>query len=63
MTRRLRLLRVTVQAEFIADDGETLEPVAVEPVTLTAAEWASYPATFEAARQSLEAQINTDTAL
>lgn len=61
--KRLRLLRVTVQAEFVADDGETLEPVEVAPVVLSPADWGSYPATFEAARQALEEQINTDTAL
>jgi len=34
-----RLLKVMIQAVFIADDGEELSEVATEPVTLTAAQW------------------------
>ena len=58
--KRLRLLRVTVKAEFVADDGETLEPVEVESLEVAGHEWADYPATFEAARLALEAQLNAD---
>lgn len=34
-----RLLKVMVQAVFIADDGDELSEVATEPITLTATQW------------------------
>jgi hypothetical protein len=35
----IRLLKVNVQPIFADDDGEDLRELAVQPVTLTAAEW------------------------
>lgn len=57
--KRVRLLGVQVIARFVTDDGETLEPLSVSPVELTAAEWTEYAAAgFESARAALEDQIN-----
>ena len=39
----VRLLKVIVQPVFIADDGEHLSELVVEPVTVSAAEWPTYP--------------------
>lgn len=58
--KRLRLLDVTVAARFITDDGEVIEEVTTEPVRVTASGWADYPATFEASRAALEAQLNEE---
>jgi len=55
---RLRLVSVTVLAEFVADDGETLTPVTVEPVKVPAADWPTYATTtFAEAQAALEAQL------
>lgn len=36
---RTRLVAVTVQLDVVTDDGDTLTPVGVQPIRLTAAEW------------------------
>jgi hypothetical protein len=41
--RRLRLLKVVVQAVFVADDGEYLHELVADPVEVAAAEWVSFP--------------------
>jgi hypothetical protein len=38
----LRLVTVTVQAEFVMPDGEYLTPVKYGPVSMTAKEWAEF---------------------
>lgn len=37
--RRLRLVKVVVQPILVCDDGEYLQEIAVDPATISAAEW------------------------
>lgn len=41
-TVRARLVSVTVQLNLVADDGATLDPIAVQPIQVRALEWASF---------------------
>jgi hypothetical protein len=36
---RARLVSVTVQLEVVADDGDTLHPVELQPTRIPAADW------------------------
>ncbi len=62
MSRELRLLKVVVQPVFVIDDSDAgLTEVIAEPVTVSAQEWMTYPATgfseaFEALRQQMDAE-------
>lgn len=38
----VRLVSVTVQLQVVDDDGETLTPVPVNPIAVTAAQWATF---------------------
>jgi hypothetical protein len=38
-TPRARLVGVTLQLDVVIDDGETLTPVRVQPIPVTAAQW------------------------
>lgn len=40
----VRLLKVIVQPIFVSDDGEHLSELVAQPVTVSAAEWPTYPA-------------------
>lgn len=42
MPARVRLLRVTVTAEVVVDDGESLTPLNVSPLILTPAQWREF---------------------
>lgn len=44
MTMRLRLVKVTMQATCVIDDGESLREQVTEPVTIAAADWPDYAA-------------------
>lgn len=60
--RRLRLLKVVVQAVFVVDDGETLVEQAVQPVEVTPAEWPSYATgRFAADVAQIRAQVESPT--
>jgi hypothetical protein len=39
---RLRLVGVTLQLDVVTDDGETLTPVRVQPIPITAAQWPTF---------------------
>jgi hypothetical protein len=61
MTAKLRLISVTLQPEFVLDDGDNLTPIQTEPVKVVAAEWTDYPQKgFEEARAALEAELTSD---
>lgn len=40
-TRRLRAVAYLVQPQFMVDDGENLTPLAVQPITIAAVDWAN----------------------
>lgn len=52
--KRVRLVAVHVSPQLVVDDGDTLEPVPVQPVTFTAAEWQTAPAKLAELIASLE---------
>ena len=59
MTSRIRLARVVIQLEAFADDGETLAPIQLDPVSIHHSklpEW--YAVTLPAELAKLEAQLN-----
>jgi hypothetical protein len=39
---RVRLVGVTLQLDVVTDDGETLTPVRVQPIPVTAAQWPTF---------------------
>jgi hypothetical protein len=39
---RVRLVGVTLQLDVVTDDGETLTPVRVQPIPITAAQWPNF---------------------
>lgn len=45
---RVRLIAVTLQLQVVADDGDTLNPLQVQPITVVAKDWETF---------SLEAQV------
>lgn len=58
MTQRLRLVRIHIRPEVVIDDGETLTPLDVEPITLSPSEWAKFREDgWEAALQALAAEV------
>lgn len=42
--KRLRLVKILVQPILVADDGEQLEEVALQPITVRAEDWPAYSA-------------------
>ena len=56
--KKLRLVRLQIQPEFVIDENGTLTPVAVQPMQVNAAEWQNFPAVFEAERLRIENQLN-----
>lgn len=52
---RLRLLSVQVAVQVVSDDGDTLTPIPCPPITLTAAEWATFD--LDAALAPVRAQV------
>jgi hypothetical protein len=52
--KRLRLVKVVVQAHYVLDDGETLTEQVAEPIAVAAAEWPDFPARLEVDRVALE---------
>jgi len=59
-----RLLKVMVQAMFVADDGDELREVATEPITLTAAQWKALDPSRWAAQgaEQIDAQLSPPAA-
>jgi len=56
--RRLRLVKVIVQAVFVEDDGEYLHELVTDPVEVAAAEWPSFPGCrFEELRAQTERDL------
>lgn len=40
--KRLRLVGVTVALDVVVDDGDTLTPIQVQPIPVTAAQWPTF---------------------
>lgn len=58
--KRLRLVQMVVQAVLVVDDGETLEPVQVAPITVKGGQLDSFPEQMRAEMTRLEAELNGD---
>lgn len=57
---RIRLVQVVVQPVLVAEDDDgNLSPLPVEPVTIAAKDWPTYPTTgFKQALETLEATLD-----
>lgn len=60
---RLRLVAYVIQPQFMVDDGETLTPLPVQPLTIPAAEWPNVVATAAGAVEQLRQQVETPEAI
>lgn len=59
MSTRVRAIQYVVQPILVADDGTDLTPLQIEPLTIPAAEWATFVGTGLAdALANLEAGLN-----
>lgn len=58
MSPRLRIAAVTVQVQLVADDGDTLTPVPVDPITISGADWPNVVPLVADAVARLQAQID-----
>lgn len=54
---RLRIVGYVIHAQVMADDGENLVPLSVQPVTVPAAEWPNVVQAMAGAMDQLRAQI------
>lgn len=54
---RLRLVKVIVQPVMVIDNGNLTEKT-VEPITVPAAEWPSYPAKLAAEMKEAEKELD-----
>lgn len=57
--KRVRVVQVRVVPVLVVDDGETLAPLEVEPVTVSAEDWPTYSTkAWPEAVAKLESQLN-----
>jgi hypothetical protein len=61
-SKRVRLLKVAVQATFVVDDGESLEEQTGQAVVVNAADWPAFAERLEADRAATEEAMNHDPA-
>lgn len=40
--KRIRVIQYVVQPTIVVDDGDTLEPLQIQPITVSAREWAQF---------------------
>lgn len=56
---KLRLVKVVCQPVFVVDDGDTLQEVPTQPVTVSAKDWPGYPGgAFLQQAEALQSQLN-----
>ena len=55
-SRRVRLIAVSLQLQVVVDDDDVLEPLQVQPITITARDWESFD--LGAQIGDLQRQIN-----
>lgn len=58
MTSKLRPIRFHIQPEVVADDGETLTPVPINPFAVDAADLDDFPSKWKADLAVAEATFN-----
>lgn len=58
MTKRLRLLGLTVQPHLVIDDGENLEEVQAQPIPVRAADLDSFVASLRQQLAEEESKLN-----
>ncbi len=61
MTARLRIVAYQVLPQLLADDGQTLTPLNVAPVTIPAAEWPGVLGIVAAGIEQLRQQVESPT--
>lgn len=58
MPERLRLVRIHIRPEVVVDNGDTLTPLDVQPMTLTPSEWTQFRADgWESSLEALAAEV------
>lgn len=57
MTARLRVVGYIVQPQVMVDDGETLVPLPVQPLTIPAADWPNVVGLMAGAVEQLREQV------
>lgn len=55
--KRLRVVGFVVQPQFVVDDGDTLTPLPVGPVNVSAADWPNVLAVVAEATEALRQQV------
>lgn len=58
---KARLVSVTVQLNVVADDGDTLHPLQIAPVNVTAADWPTF--VLDAQLADVQRQLDQGAAL
>jgi hypothetical protein len=59
MSVKVRVVKVIVQPILVADDGETLRELPIQPIEVSAKDWPAYPAEqFAEALVEMEANLN-----
>lgn len=63
MSKRVRVIQYVVHPVLVADDGDNLEPLQVEPITVPAAGWADFiGGGLDGALAELQDGLNADPA-
>ena len=60
---RVRVVSYLVQPHLVLDDGDTLTPLAVQPITVTAADWPQVQEMCARAIEALQAQLGATGAI
>lgn len=59
--KRVRLIQMVMQPVLVADDGESLVPLDVQPITVSAADWPTFATEkWPEMISGLTEQVNTD---
>ncbi len=61
-TPRLRPISYIIQPQFVVDDGDSLTPVPVQPITVSAADWPSVVVLMAQATEQLRQQVEAPAA-
>lgn len=60
MTNRLRPVAYVIQPQFMVDDGDTLTPLPVQPITVPLADWPNVVELMAQATEQLRQQVEAD---
>lgn len=61
MSPRLRPVAFVIQPQFMVDDGDSLVPLPVQPLTISAADWPNVVAMVAVAVEQLREQVEGPT--